>query len=168
MYTNKIYTTEELKKMNSQRLNTIHEQIFGFGVFNPFNIESEERYELFIAINKWMGEQVANMIEALTGVAENVFAELAKVLHGFIGALANQMATFKMEMKRVVSDNIVDTVKLLLNQGFTCAAIGNMGLGVSAKQASRIKRGRRYSDVSGIEEVKPVARKNREVDQIFA
>ena len=164
MYTNSIYTLEALKKMNSNRLNVMYTQIFGFEAFNPFN-----RFELILEISGWMAEQVSQFVNALTGAVENVWAELVGYLKGFTNAVAKQMENMKnVEAKRVIADNIVDVVTGLLGQGFTCAAIGAMNMGVSAKQASRIKRGRRYSNVSGIEEVKPVARQYSVELAVFA
>lgn len=158
---------ENLKKSNTERISRIYTKIFGEAVFNPY----EERFEMMITINNWMQKQIVKAINALCGICEETaygisfFANVDRFAEMLVEI---EKYSTQVTAKRVIEDTIVETVTALLAQGFTCASIGNMGLGVSAKQASRIKRGRRYSDVSGVEEVKPVARQTREVDQIFA
>lgn len=154
----KFQTLAQLKKASSERLANLYFRIFGEMVFNPY----QEREEIMWAVNNWMEKQVIKAINALAGVSEEQALGLAyfSMYDQMVDMVAGMKQMEAIEAKRPIEDNMIQTVLDLLAQGFTCSAIGNMGLGVSAKQASRIKRGRRYSNVTGIEEKKPVARKS--------
>lgn len=143
-----VKTFTQLSKMNTEVLHDLYAKIFGY------NFEAS-RLELLTMVNRFMQK-----VSVAQHQNEDVDA-------GFAALDFNARAAFAqntVEVVRPVEDDMVYLVLELLDQGFTCAQIGRMEMGVSAKQVSRIKRGRRYSAVTGREEQKPVARKGKSAD----